>query len=137
MVAVVVTAAAVVAAAAAVAGKLAPDDGGASETIRKDSASQAPPLSLGRMKPFHIFLVLAGLSAAVFGKIWLGIYVEREFGTHHLFLKHRSTSSFFFRAPSGESDRVDLSMEEELEESLYAEFVESGGGFRRSVYLFF
>lgn len=86
-------------------------------------------------RSFVLGIVL--VSAFFAAKLWLGVYTQREFGTRHLFLKHRAATTFYFHAPRGESDRMDLTVDENRAESLYAEFVESGGGFRRSVYLFF
>jgi hypothetical protein len=79
------------------------------------------------------------LLTLVVGWAWLGIYEEREFATHHLFLRHRPSSRFLFRAPVGESDRpvTDLEPGEQAEEKLYREFVESGNGSKRSLYLGF
>ena len=37
-------------------------------------------------------------------KGWLGIYEEDEFGTHHLFIKHRPVWQTYFYSPRGMSD---------------------------------
>ena len=66
--------------------------------------------------------------------LFLGIYRDREFGARHLFLKHRPTFKFSFSAPLGESDHTlnDLDPESRYEEEMYREYVEAGGGYRRS-----
>jgi hypothetical protein len=80
-----------------------------------------------------VVLVLASRS-------FVGVYREREFGTHHVFVKHRPSPRVLFTAPLGEADRSDvpghegyLAPAEAEEERAYVEFVEQHGGFRRSV----
>ena len=79
-----------------------------------------------------IVLVLAGY-------LYLGVYTHREFSTHHLFIKHKPSSQFLFRAPIGESDKTmdSLSESERRDETLFKEFVEEGNGWKRSLYLGF
>ncbi len=69
------------------------------------------------------------------GWLFLGVYTEREFGDHHLFLKHRPTFKLSFYAPLGESDYTlnDLDPDRAHEEVMYRQYVEEGGGYRRSV----
>ena len=78
------------------------------------------------------------LIGALFIAPFFGVYENREFATRHLFLKHRPCLTFRFRAPLGESDRrlQDLSPEDRRDEELFHEFVEAGGGDRRSLWLF-
>lgn len=71
--------------------------------------------------------------------LFLGVYRDREFGDSHLFLKHRPTFKVRFYAPIGESDtRVnDLAPASRYEEIMYREFVEDGGGYKRSIPLWY
>lgn len=71
------------------------------------------------------------------GWLFLGIFRDREFGEKHLFIKHRPSFKFNFRAPLGESDYTlsDLDPERRFEEVMYREFVEEGGGYGRSIAL--
>jgi hypothetical protein len=82
-------------------------------------------------------LILAGFSLALFLAAWLmlGIYRDREFGDHHLFVKHKPTLKIRFYAPLGESDRTlnELNPKESHEEVMYREYVEEHGGHNRSV----
>jgi hypothetical protein len=87
------------------------------------------------MSPSLAFLVLVLAS-----RPFVGVYREREFGTHHVFVKHRPSARAFFTAPLGEADRSYvpgregyLTPADEEEERAYVEFVERNGGFRRSV----
>ncbi|NOT61205.1 MAG: hypothetical protein HOP19_13380 [Acidobacteria bacterium] len=68
----------------------------------------------------------------------LGIYQDREFGESYLFLKHRPTLKFYFRAPLGESERTlkELAPEQRAEEMLFQAYVEQGGGNQRCLRLF-
>jgi hypothetical protein len=82
-------------------------------------------------------LIFTGLSVALFLAAWLmlGIYRDREFGGHRLFVKHTPTFKVRFYAPLGESDRTlnELNPKESHEEVMYREYVEEQGGYRRSV----
>ena len=71
------------------------------------------------------------------GWLFLGIYRDREFRDKHLFIKHRPTFKFNFFAPLGESDHTlnDLNPEQRNEEIMYQEYVEQGGGYKRSIAL--
>ena len=73
------------------------------------------------------------------GWLFLGVFKEREFGGHRLFVKNRPTFKFSFYAPLGESDYTlnDLDPERAHEEVMYRQYVEEGGGWRRSVPLGF
>lgn len=73
------------------------------------------------------------------GWLFLGVYKDREFGGHHLFIKNRPTFKFSFYAPLGESDYTlnDLDPERAHEEIMYRQYVEDGGGYRRSISLGF
>ena len=83
------------------------------------------------------YLVSGALLVLFAGWLYLGIYRGREFGESHLFLKHRPTFKFNFYAPLGESDFTPktfnaLDPEMRYEELKYQEYVEIGGGNRRS-----
>lgn len=79
--------------------------------------------------------VISGLLLLCACWLFLGIYRDREFGSRHLFLKHRPTFKFIFSAPLGESDNKlkDLDPERRYEEEMYHEYVEAGGGYKRSI----
>lgn len=84
--------------------------------------------------------VATGLLALLGSWLFLGCYRDREFGTTHLFIKHRPTPKLIFRAPLGEADRSPtpghegyLTPEQEREEQAYVDFVEAHRGRARSV----
>ncbi len=82
-------------------------------------------------------LIFTGLSLALSLAAWLilGIYRDREFGSHHLFVKHKPTFKLRFYAPLGKSDRTlnELNPKESHEEVMYREYIEEHGGEKRSV----
>jgi hypothetical protein len=68
--------------------------------------------------------------------LFLGVFEDREFKDPYLFVKHRPTAKVFFHAPMGESDTPtfdQLSPAQQYEERAFREFVELGGGYRRSL----
>ena len=69
------------------------------------------------------------------GWLFLGVYRDREFGNYRLFVKSSPTVKFSFYAPLGESDYTlnDLDPEKSQEEVMYRKYVEEGGGYRRSI----
>jgi hypothetical protein len=71
------------------------------------------------------------------GWLFLGIFEHREHVRSELFIKHKPSFKFFFRAPLGESDRKpsDLTTASQYEENMYVTFVEQGNGQRRSISL--
>lgn len=73
------------------------------------------------MKKKIFFLVLILISLRFF----FGVYQNDEFGSNHLFIKHRPTWHWYFYSPIGLSDRNngDLSQEEQLEQQYWDEFV--------------
>lgn len=73
------------------------------------------------------------------GWLFLGVYKDREFGGHYLFIKNRPTFKLSFYAPLGESDYTlnDLDPDRAHEEVMYRQYVEDGGGYRRSIPLGF
>jgi hypothetical protein len=86
------------------------------------------------------------ISAGVIGAavlavaLFVGFFRDREWSELHLFVKHRPSLKFLFRAPRGEADpsalpgrQGYLSPEDEAEERVYVEFVEEHRGGRRSV----
>jgi hypothetical protein len=75
------------------------------------------------------------LPLILFGWLFLGVFKDREFGEHHLFIKHKPTFKVSFYAPIGESDRTlnELNPEESHEEVMFREYVEERGGYRRSI----
>lgn len=81
------------------------------------------------------YLAVALPLVFLFGWLFLGVYRDREFGNRRLFVKHRPTLQFRFYAPLGESDYTlnDLNPEQSHEEIMFREYVEDGGGYRRSI----
>lgn len=84
-------------------------------------------------------LIIVGFLAWLF----LGIFIEREWGDTHVFLKHRPSLKVIFYSPLGEADRSYVSGKEgyltpdqEAEESAFVEFVEEGRGYKRSIKVF-
>jgi hypothetical protein len=95
--------------------------------------------TLARLVGMRTTLLLPLLLASL---TLVGVYREREFGTHHVFLKHRPSARLFFCAPLGEADRSYtpghegyLTPQQVEEEQAYVEFVEENGGWKRSVEL--
>lgn len=91
----------------------------------------------------RVKITLASILTVVSAWALLGIFIEREWHDIHLFLKHKPSSKVLFYSPLGEADRSFvpgkegyLDSEAEIEESEYIEFVEEGGGYRRSIRLF-
>lgn len=84
----------------------------------------------------HLFIFLA-LACLVVGCLYLGVYKEREFDEYRLFVKHRPCSCLYFHSPVGESDLSlsDLKGSDYQREMLFREFVENGGGWKRSILL--
>ena len=81
----------------------------------------------------YVAVLLPG--AALLGWLFLGVYKDRKFGNHRLFVKHSPTLKFSFDAPLGESDFTlnDLGPQRSYEEVMYRKYVEEGGGYRRSI----
>lgn len=69
------------------------------------------------------------------GWLFLGVYKDREFGNRRLFIKHHASLKVSFYSPLGQSDYTlnDLDPKRSQEEVLYREYVEEGGGSRRSI----
>lgn len=83
------------------------------------------------------------LGFALFTWLFSGIFFEREWREAHIFLKHRPSLKVLFYSPLGEADRSNVPGKEgyltpgqQAEESAYVEFVEEGGGYRRSIKVF-
>jgi hypothetical protein len=80
-------------------------------------------------------IALASVVVALFGWMFSGIFIEREWRDVHLFLKHKPSFKVIFYSPLGEADRSFvpgkegyLTPEKEAEESAYVEFVSEGDG---------
>jgi hypothetical protein len=58
-------------------------------------------------------------------RLFFGVYHHDEFAEKHLFIKHRPTWKRYFYSPIGMSDIKieDLSIEEQLEENYFEEFI--------------
>ncbi|MEZ4296282.1 MAG: hypothetical protein R3B70_15025 [Polyangiaceae bacterium] len=71
------------------------------------------------------------------GWLFLGVYEDREFDQHYLFVKGRPSAKWAFRAPVGEGDDdgVTLTENEWAEEMAFREHVEKLGGYERAVLL--
>jgi hypothetical protein len=82
-----------------------------------------------------IYILISGVFLLALSWLFLGIYHDREFGDKYLFIKHRPSLKFRFFAPLGESDHTlnDLNSEQRYEEIMYEEYVENGGGYKRSI----
>lgn len=65
----------------------------------------------------------------------IGFFRDRELSELHVFIKHRPSSTVYFTSPVGEGNLPagGLPPREARREDEYVEFVEAGGGFRRSV----
>ena len=72
----------------------------------------------------------------MFTWLFLGVFREREYGTHHIFLKHRPTMKFLF-IPPDESSRDSWGEKEKNQAHLYRLFVEERGGSSRSLFMGF
>ena len=88
-------------------------------------------------------IALASVVVVLFGWVFSGVFIEREWRDVHLFLKHKPSFKVLFYSPLGEADRSSvpgkegyLTPEKEAEESAYVEFVSEGGGYKRSIKLF-
>ena len=86
------------------------------------------------------FAVATGLFALPFALVlgtMTGAFRDREWGELHLFIKHRPSSIVYFSSPLGEADLPagGLPPIEAKREAEYVEFVEAGGGYRRSVWI--
>jgi hypothetical protein len=99
----------------------------------------SPPL-LGPPVSRRSFAVAASLVVATLmlglGSM-IGVFSDREWGELHLFLKHRPSSILYFSSPLGEADLPagGLAPREAQREAEFVEFVEAGGGHRRSVWI--
>ena len=58
-------------------------------------------------------------------KFWVGIYTHDEFGTNHIFIKHRPLWKSFFISPRGMSDlkNSEMSLKRQNEQELFDEFI--------------
>lgn len=88
-------------------------------------------------------IALSSVVVVLFGWLFSGIFIEREWRDVHLFLKHKPSLKVLFYSPLGEADRSSipgkegyLTPEKEAEELAYVEFVSEGGGYKRSIKLF-
>ncbi|WP_369995670.1 hypothetical protein [Winogradskyella sp.] len=77
----------------------------------------------------RIVLVFSVVLLLVLGKFWIGIYEHDEFGSEHIFIKHRAIWKTYFYSPVGMSDLLisDLTIEKQKEQILFDEFVSSKG----------
>lgn len=66
---------------------------------------------------------------------FVGVYLDREWGEAHLFVKHRPCARLFFGSPVGEGDRAPTGPTEEADERDFRDFVEEHGGASRSIAL--
>lgn len=62
-------------------------------------------------------------------KLWVGVYEHDEFGTNHVFIKHRPIWKTHFYSPIGMSEMIliNLPSEKQIEQLLFEEFVSSKG----------
>lgn len=73
---------------------------------------------------------------ALLSWLFLGIFREREYRTHHLFLKHRATFKFLFLPPP-ETPSASWTEKEKANAHIYRLFVEERGGSSRSLFIGF
>jgi len=73
---------------------------------------------------------------------WLGVYLDREFPSFYLFLKHRPSFDLFFYSPLGEADQSEtpgvegyLTPDKAKKEGLFVEYVEEHRGYKRALHL--
>lgn len=71
------------------------------------------------IKVIFILIVLIVL------KLWIGVYKHDEFGTLHLFIKHRPIWKSYFYSPRGMSDMkaINMSQKNQEEQKFFDEFV--------------
>lgn len=69
--------------------------------------------------------------------LFMGVFREREFGTHHIFLKHRATFKFVFLPPPDGVPNAELTEKQKLNAHIYRLFVEERGGSSRSLFIGF
>ena len=93
------------------------------------------PTMLAPNKLFRVVAILLTATIALLLTPMIGFFREREFGVLHVFIKHRPSSTVYFSSPLGESDPppAGLPPHEAQREAEYIEFVETGGGYRRSI----
>ena len=83
-----------------------------------------------------MILVATVATCALVTYLFIGVFCEREWPDDlHLFVKHRPSLKMVFIAPKGESSDQPLRADQMIEESAYVEFVEEGGGWKRSLYI--
>lgn len=71
------------------------------------------------------------------GWLFMGVFREREFGTHHIFLKHCATFKFIFLPPPDGVPTSELNEKEKHNAHIYRLFVEERGGSSRSLFIGF
>jgi len=88
--------------------------------------------------------ILSSFGVGIFVFIWMfiGLFEEREFFDIYIFIKHRPTFKFFFYAPRHEMSPSNtpgkegyLTPEKENEEKAYIDFIETHGGYGRSIFI--
>lgn len=86
-----------------------------------------------------IIFLLISIIIVCFGWLSFGIFSQREFGSIHLFYKHKLSPRFYFYAPIGESDTPISSFDSDQQQAErdYYEFVELKDGYHRSIHLLF
>jgi hypothetical protein len=100
----------------------------------KDLAGGEP--GHGEKSSFRLWVWVVAVALIVLvGSPWVGVFLHREYLDWYVFIKHRPSLIFVFRSPYGLGDRgsLPLSEEKERQEALFEEFVERGGGVRRSL----
>lgn len=73
--------------------------------------------------------------AVLFIWLFMGVYREREYFTHHLFLKHRPSIKFFFIPDDTPPD--ERNDKQKRQAHLYRLFVEEKNGYARSLFIGF
>ena len=111
--------------------------GQADLAVQTEYERLAPAPEPGRSRRLLVAASLLAFPLAVLLGPMIGLFRDREWGELHLFIKHRPSSIVYFTSPLGEGDLPagGLPPEEARREAEFVEFVEAGGGFRRSVWI--
>jgi hypothetical protein len=88
-------------------------------------------------RAWQVGAVALVLGLALSARVHVGFFRGREWGELRVFLKHRPSLTAYFSSPLGEADspREGLPPEQARQEAEYVDFVETHGGWGRSVVL--
>lgn len=99
------------------------------------SASLPPAGPAGFRRSIAVAVGLLAITHALVLGSMVGVYRDREFRELHPFIKHRPSTILYFSSPIGEGNlpACGLPPREAQQEDEFVEFVEAGGGYRRSM----